>query len=219
MVDRYLPALVDFTLEDEEDKAIQKALKAAKPWDWVSEDEGERLALKRAKDKMLSYHLRRHGGNCCYCRTNLNGAGPYMTDREHVLPKGMPVYKPFSYAMWNLAAACKRCNMQFKRKGDAFVVDANDPAKFQDSENYRFIHPNFDSYSEHLMRVTAQVDTRNIVMFIKTDGSEKAFYTHEFFGLDKLQVDSFDRAQGVGVESNESDLAVQVRTLAKQFGQ
>ncbi|MDC9813455.1 MULTISPECIES: HNH endonuclease [Rhizobium] len=219
MVDRYVPALADFALDEEEAKAVEKALETEKPWDWVPEDEGERLALKRAKNKILACHLQRHGGNCCYCRTNLNGAGPYMTDREHVLPKGKPVYKPFSYAMWNLAAACKRCNMQFKRKGDAFVVDADDPAKFQDSENYRFIHPNFDAYGEHLIRVTAQVDTKNIVMFIKTVGSEKAVYTHGFFGLDELQVDSFDQAQGLVAENAETDLAARVRTLAKQFGQ
>ena len=219
MVDRYLPALADFTLEDDEANAVKKAQEKAKPWDWVPKDNSERLALKGARNKILSYHLQRHGGNCCYCRTNLNGAGPYMTDREHVLPKGKPLYKPFSYAMWNLAAACKRCNMQFKRSGDAFVVDANDPAKFQDSANYRFIHPNFDAYSEHLTRITAQVDTKNIVIFIKTANSEKAVYTHGFFGLDDLQVDSFDQAQGLDLKTSESDLAVQVRTLAKQFGQ
>jgi hypothetical protein len=219
MVDRYVPALVDFVLDEEETNAVQKALETDKPWDWVSEDVGEQLALKRAKDRILAYHLQRHGGNCCYCRTNLNGAGPYMTDREHVLPKGKPVYKPFSYAMWNLAAACKRCNMQFKRSGDTFVVDADDPAKFQDSENYRFIHPNFDEYGEHLIRFTAQVDTKNIVIFTKAAGSEKAVYTHGFFGLDELQVDSFDKAQGLVTETIETDLAAQVRSLAKQFGQ
>jgi len=219
MVDRYLPALADFALDEEEDNAVEQALKTEKPWDWVPEDAGERLALRAAKDRILAYHLQRHGGNCCYCRTNLNGAGPYMTDREHVLPKGKPVYRQFSYAMWNLAAACKRCNMQFKRKGDAFVFDTDDLAKFQDSENYRFIHPNFDAYDEHLKRMAVQVDTKNIVIFSSVEGSEKAVYTRDFFGLNELQVDSFDQAQGVVVENAETDIAAQVRALAKQFGQ
>lgn len=219
MADRYLPALADFALDEEEANAIEKALATATPWDWVAEDGDERQALRRAKDRILAYHLQRHGGNCCYCRTNLNGAGPYMTDREHVLPKGKPVYKPFSYAMWNLAAACKRCNMQFKRRGDAFVIDTDDPTKFQNSENYRFVHPNFDAYGEHLTRVTAQVDTKNLVMFIATNGSEKAVYTREFFGLDELQVDSFDQAQGLAAENAETEIADRVRTLAKHFGQ
>lgn len=219
MVDRYLPLLADFALDEEEANAVGNALETAKPWDWVPEDGGEQLALRRAKDRILAYHLQRHGGNCCYCRTNLTGAGPYMTDREHVLPKGKLSYRPFSYAMWNLAAACKRCNMQFKRKGDAFVIDTDDPTKFQTSDNYRFIHPNFDAYGEHLTRMTAQVDTRNLVIFIETNGSEKAVYTREFFGLDELQVDSFDEAQGLVAENAETALVAQVRTLAKQFGQ
>ncbi len=219
MVDRYLPALADFELGEEEAKAVEKALKTEKPWDWKPEDSSERQALRAAKDRILAYHLQRHGGNCCYCRTNLNGAGPFMTDREHVLPKGKPVYRPFSYAVWNLAAACKRCNMQFKRKGDAFVVDTTDFAKFQDSENYRFIHPSFDAYDEHLKRIAVQVDTKNIVTFINVEGSVKAVYTRDFFGLDELQVDSFDQAQGVIVENAETVFAAQVRALAKQFGQ
>ncbi|RVH05165.1 HNH endonuclease [Sinorhizobium meliloti] len=219
MVDRYLPALADFELDTDEATAVEKALETEKPWDWTPEDEGELMALKSAKDKILAYHLTRHGGNCCYCRLNLNGAGPYMTDREHILPKGKAIYKQLSYAMWNLAAACKRCNMQFKRSGHAFVVDADDPVRFQDSENYRFVHPNFDVYSEHLIRLEAQVDTKNLVIFVKSAGSEKAAYTHDFFALRELQVDSFDRAQGLDGKVLETELAVKVRDLAKQFDQ
>jgi len=219
MADPYLPALEDFELNADETAAVAKALEDDKPWDWKPEDQKELQALKSAKDKVLAYHLSRHGGNCCYCRLNLNGAGPYMTDREHILPKGKPVYKPFSYSIWNLAAACKRCNMQFKRSGDDFVVDPDDSTKFQDSENYRFIHPNFDAYGKHLIRLQAQADTNNIVIFVKTPGSEKATYTHDFFALHELQVDSFDKAQGLEEENLETELAAKVRALAKEFDQ
>ena len=219
MADPYLPALEDFELNADETAAVAKALEDDKPWDWKPEDQKELQALKSAKDKVLAYHLSRHGGNCCYCRLNLNGAGPYMTDREHILPKGKPVYKPFSYSIWNLAAACKRCNMQFKRSGDDFVVDPDDSTKFQDSENYRFVHPNFDAYGKHLIRLQAQADTKNIVIFVKTPGSEKATYTHDFFALHELQVDSFDKAQGLEEENLETELAAKVRALAKEFDQ
>ena len=219
MVDRYVPALADFQLNAAETAVIEKALQTEKPWDWISDDGNERLAMKNAKDKILSYHLQRHGGTCCYCRLNLNGVGPFMTDREHILPKGKPAYRPFSYAMWNLAAACKRCNMQFKRRGDAFVVNPDDPARFQDGANYRFIHPNFDAYSEHLTRISAQVDTRNLVMFIRATGSEKANYTHEFFALHELQVETFDLAQGATINPPETEGGDAVRALAKHFNQ
>ena len=219
MADPYLPALEDFELNADETAAVAKALEDDKPWDWKPEDQKELQALKSAKDKVLAYHLSRHGGNCCYCRLNLNGAGPYMTDREHILPKGKPLYKPFSYSIWNLAAACKRCNMQFKRSGDDFVVDPDDSTKFQDSENYRFVHPNFDAYGKHLIRLQAQADTKNIVIFVKTPGSEKATYTHDFFALHELQVDSFDKAQGLEEENLETELAAKIRALAKEFDQ
>ncbi|ENN83783.1 hypothetical protein RHSP_40950 (plasmid) [Rhizobium freirei PRF 81] len=219
MADPYLPALEDFELNADETAAVAKALEDDKPWDWKPEDQKELQALKSAKDKILAYHLSRHGGNCCYCRLNLNGAGPYMTDREHILPKGKPVYKPFSYSIWNLAAACKRCNMQLKRSGDAFVVDPDDSTKFQDSENYRFVHPNFDAYGKHLIRLQAQADAKNIVIFVKTPGSEKATYTHNFFALHELQVDSFDKAQGLEEENLETELAARVRALAREFDQ
>lgn len=219
MADPYLPALEDFELNADETAAVAKALEDDKPWDWKPDDQKELQALKSAKDKILAYHLSRHGGNCCYCRLNLNGAGPYMTDREHILPKGKEVYKPFSYSIWNLAAACKRCNMQFKRSGDAFVVDPDDSTRFQDSENYRFVHPNFDAYGKHLIRLQAQADTKNIVIFVKTPGSEKATYTHDFFALHELQVDSFDKAQGLEEENLETELAAKVRALAKEFDQ
>ena len=219
MADPYLPALEDFELNADETATVAKALQDDKPWDWKPEDQKELQALKSAKDKILAYHLSRHGGNCCYCRLNLNGAGPYITDREHILPKGKSVYKPFSYSIWNLAAACKRCNMQFKRSGDAFVVDPDDSTKFQDSENYRLVHPNFDAYGKHLIRLQAQADTKNIVIFVKTPGSEKATYTHDFFALHELQVDSFDKAQGLEEENLETELAAKVRALAKEFDQ
>lgn len=219
MADPYLPALEDFELNADETAAVAKALEDDKPWDWKPDDQKVLQSLKSAKDKILAYHLSRHGGNCCYCRLNLNGAGPYMTDREHILPKGKEVYKPFSYSIWNLAAACKRCNMQFKRSGDAFVVDPDDSTRFQDSENYRFVHPNFDAYGKHLIRLQAQADTKNIVIFVKTPGSEKATYTHDFFALHELEVDSFDKAQGLEEENLETELAAKVRALAKEFDQ
>lgn len=219
MHDAYLPALADFCFDDDEAAAVALALASDDPWSWKSTDDDENEAIKSAKEKILAYHLSRHGGNCCYCRFNLNGAGSYMTDREHILPKGKAVYKPLSYTMWNLAAACKRCNMQFKRSGDTFVVDPDDPAQFQESANYRFVHPNFDKFSDHLMRIEAQVDTKNIVIFSQTSGSAKATYTHDFFALHELQVDTFDKGQGGDGEKIETELAIRVRELAKLYGQ
>ncbi|WP_156408879.1 hypothetical protein [Rhizobium sp. Root708] len=57
--------------------------------------------------------------------------------------------------------------------------------------------------------------TQNLVIFVKTAGSEKAAYNYDFLALPELQVDSFDRAHGLDRQVLESELAVEVRGLAK----
>lgn len=219
MTDPYLPALAAFALTEDEATAIAAALEADSPWEWKPNDRGAAAAIGDLKTRILAFHLQRHGGTCCYCRTILHGAGPFMTDREHILPKGKAPFKPYSYTMWNLAAACKRCNMQFKRSGDAFVIDPNDATTFQSSANYRFVHPNFDRWEDHLTRYAVQANHKLMVLYVRADGSSKAHYTYEFFGLKDLQIDSFDEVQGIDARGQESDIGSRVRELANRFGQ
>lgn len=218
MPDPYEPALDDFAFTTEESDAIAAALQTANPWAWNSTDEATSQALASAKSKILQVHLDRHGGTCCYCRTNLHGAGPFMTDREHILPKGMAAYKPYSFTLWNLAASCKRCNLQFKRSGDGFVVDS-DTAVLQASGNYLFIHPNFDRYEDHLVRLSLQFGTATIVKFLSQGETAKARYTRAFFDLRGLEVDSCDAAQGLDLASEASEFANIAKKLVEDFGQ
>lgn len=218
MTDAYLPALDAFVFAAEESAVVAEAMKSASPWDFEPVTDAEKVALKSAKNKILAYHLLRHGGNCCYCRTNLNGAGPYMTDREHVLPKGRPAYKPYSFTLWNLAAACKRCNMQFKKSGDSFVVDKDDPTKFESSDNYRFVHPNFDRWNDHLKRFAVQDGEMNLVKFVRKQ-SDKAAFTHQFFDFGGLEVDTFDQAQGLAILGEDSPAAAALRDLITAYRQ
>lgn len=218
MADPYLPPLSGFAFDVAEIAIIDQALASAKPWDYVPGSDAEIALLKSAKEKILGLHLQRHGWTCCYCRTNLQGAGPFMTDREHILPKGKPAYVALSYTLWNLAAACKRCNLQFKRSGDDFVIDGDDPAALQASDNYRFVHPNFDLWDKHLTRLAVQVNAKNIVKILRKD-SAKAAYSYDFFNLQDFEIDSFDAAQGLETEFKESAAVVELRKLAEAFGQ
>ncbi len=218
MADPYLPALIDFAFDAAEAKVIKSALASAKPWDYKPVSAAEVALLKSAKKKILDLHLKRHGWTCCYCRTNLKGAGPFMTDREHVLPKGKAAYKSLSYTLWNLAAACKRCNMQFKGSGEGFVIDGADAAKFPESTNYRFVHPNFDRWEDHFTRLGIQVNATNIVKIVRK-GSNKAAYAHDFFNLEDFEIDSFDAAQGLENDPEVSAALFELRKLAKAFGQ
>ena len=218
MPDPYAPLLEQFKLDAEETAVIALAIASKKPWDFVPGSAAEIALLKSAKDKILILHLERHGWTCCYCRTNLKGAGPFMTDREHILPKGKPAYAKLSYALWNLAAACKRCNIQFKRSGDGFVIDSSDANALLASENYRFVHPNFDCWDDHLTRIAFQVNAKNIVKIYRKT-TDKAAYTYDFFNLQDLEIDSFNIAQGGKIAEPESAAVIEFLKIAQEFGQ
>lgn len=218
MTDPYLPSLAAFAFDPAEIAVINLALASSKPWDFVPANTAEIALLKSAKAKILDLHLQRHGWTCCYCRMNLKGAGPFMTDREHILPKGKTAYKSLSYTLWNLAAACKRCNLQFKRSGDGFVINGSDSTALENAGNYRFVHPNFDFWDDHLIRISVQVNAKNIVKILRKD-SAKASYTYDFFKLEEFEIDSFDAAQGLDNETEESAAIVELRKLTKAFGQ
>jgi hypothetical protein len=218
-VDRYVPLLSAFALTADEKNAIASALATADPWGWKSKNNAEATAIASAKTKILNYHLERHGKKCCYCRVNLKGAGPFLTDREHVLPKHVAIYKPLSYAMWNLGIACKRCNMEYKKKKTDFVVAPTDATLFTDSANYLFIHPNFDLYREHMTRSALEVNEAVLVKYTVKPESSKGPYTYDYFNLRGLEVDSFDSAQGLDSSADLGDVALQVKALANAFGQ
>ncbi|MGS4887053.1 HNH endonuclease [Roseibium sp. MB-4] len=218
MADRYLPALAMFSLDENEQSAITEALTTADPWGWQPGG-AKQAAITAAKEKIRDYHLSRHRSRCCYCRVNLQGAGPFMTDREHVLPKSIPEYRSLSYTMWNLGIACKRCNMEYKKNKSDFVVAPGNVAALVEADNYRFIHPNFDLYSEHLERSSVEANDTVIVKYTVSPDSPKGAFTYDYFNLRGLEVGSFDDAQGVHKSENLSKGALEVQALADQYGQ
>lgn len=218
VVDRYLPTLDAFTLTADEQEAVKSALATRRPWDWEPGG-AEAVLIASAKAKIRDHHLKRHGNKCCYCRVNLYGGGPFMTDREHVLPKSIAAYRALSYTMWNLGIACKRCNLEYKKGRTDFVVASNDATLFADGANYRFIHPNFDLYREHMSRSAQEADEAVLVKYTIVSGSSKGAYTYGYFNLRGLEVDSFDRAQGLDAPENFGEAALAARSLAEDFGQ
>lgn len=213
--DAYLPALSALVFSDDEKDAIAAALAKEKPWKEKND------FIKSAKKKIREHHLARHGKTCCYCRTVLHGGGDFMIDREHVLPKGTAVYKPFSYAIWNLSVSCKRCNLDLKKSDDCFVIDKTNVASFQVSSNYRIIHPNFDVWEHHLSRECRQSNQKVMVKYSRIGTNEKGQYTYDYFKLKNLEINTFDEGQGIERPAalNESPAALAVRAAAIEHGQ
>lgn len=213
MTDPYIPTLASFTFTRREKKAIAAAMLTAKPWGEKNDD------IAAAKASIRALHLARRGSTCCYCCTNLFGGGPFMTDREHVLPKRK--YKAYTFEVWNLSVSCKRCNMALKGEKDGFVVDKSATAPFQDSTNYRLIHPNFDDWEKHLMREMSQINMKVVVKFTVVGDSAKGTYTHTFFKLRELETDSYDKAQGIvrTPPQSLSEGALEAKAIARDTGQ
>jgi hypothetical protein len=211
MSDAYQPGLDTLILTHEEQAAILAAMATKHPWD-VEND-----AIASVKSKIRAHHLARHANTCCYCRTNLYGGGYFMIDREHVLPKMK--YRRFTFAIWNLSVSCKRCNLQFKGESDHFVINKQDSAEFESSNNYHIVHPNYDEWELHLGRVSQQSNKSLLVIYTILNDSQKGCYTHHFFALKELEVNSFDEGQGIERKSVESDAVVEAREIAKDHGQ
>lgn len=219
MDDAYSPGLGGFAFTAAETGVITSALATSKPWDWKKSDPLY-ADVQAIKKKIEVFHLARHNNQCCYCRRSLAGAGHFMIDREHVLPKSVPAYRPLTFTIWNLGISCKRCNMEYKKERVDFVVDNADEDARLLSSNYLLIHPNFDKYEDHISHILNQENGRVVQKFTKQAGSVKAEFTYTFFNLRGLEVDGFDEAQGA-IDKDEilGEGALEARALAEHFGQ
>jgi hypothetical protein len=134
---------------------------------------------------------------CCYCRRDFRDEHNIVIDIEHVLPKSR--YAEFIFEMDNLNISCKRCNMKIKGEKHDFVEDVttirND---FKISKQYKFIHPNFDIYHENLDHLNITINNSKLVKFNKK--SKKGDYTYNYFQLDKIEINTFNAAQGIVVK-------------------
>lgn len=170
--------------------------------------------------KKIKAHYRTHQGEqCCYCRKNSHGEFNMVLDIEHILPKGRTQFRKFMFNIINLSVSCKRCNMLVKKDDISFITETADFENTPfDSANYKFIHPNVDKYFQHLIY---EVSIKNDVTMIKYSvvaSSYKGAFTYKYFKLNELEIDSFNRSQGLdeNVEisnSIASDIALEVEQL------
>lgn len=183
------PSFDSFIFDQTDLDAIAQAkAEGGKVWD------SERLKGLRARIK--NHHLAIQDEQCCYCKRNLTGEFPLVVDVEHILPKR--TFPELMFDIANLSVACKRCNMNIKGQKVDFVVDLTSvKSNHRHPHLYQFIHPNFDDYFAHLGRIECHVNGRKMVKYVVTEGSAKGKYTYHYFRLSELEIDSFDKAQGL----------------------
>ena len=196
MKDPYQPSIASFVISSEEQEAIEVALSHANPWDhdaWPLRP--FRNKLKSVKQKIRDFHMQRQGNNCCYCKVNIYGVGPFGVDQEHVLPKSK--FKDLSYTISNLSVSCKPCNMEMKGSRVDFLVDSDAVhMQHESSDQYLIVHPNLDRWSDFLDRKSEQTVTATLVKYKILGCQPKGKFTYDFFKLSRLEVDSFNVAQG-----------------------
>ena len=138
-------------------------------------------------------------------------------DIEHVLPKCNGKFPQYTFDQRNLSVSCKRCNMGIKRNDTSFYnggLDEPDPFK---SEHYKFIHPNLDNIDNHLEFHSETHNTKIMIKYRVVNASLKGKYAFAYFQLQKLELNSFDEAQGLtDVTPSESlppDLAKELNAV------
>ncbi|MDV2905223.1 hypothetical protein R0H17_26740 [Phytobacter diazotrophicus] len=158
--------------------------------------------LKELKSRIKEHLKVRQDHVCCYCLRNLHGEFNFVIDIEHILPKHR--FTNFMFTLDNLAASCKRCNMKMKGRRIDFITENfdNNPNPFA-SENYFFIHPNSDHFEEHIAFTHTQIGREIAIFYNVIDNSPKGLFSYDFFRLDKLVKNSFDKAQGISVEDED----------------
>ena len=98
--------------------------------------------------------------------------------------------------------------MDIKGEDRSFIIDEKMAHESPDNkENYRFIHPNFDDYFEHIQFDVVIRNAKSLIKYTVLNGSDKGTFTRKYFELEKIEMDTFNEAQGVktGVK-NYSDM-------------
>lgn len=143
---------------------------------------------------------------CCYCKKDFSDEFNMVIDIEHILPKKK--YRAYTFELFNLSIACKRCNMRIKgEKTDFIEEEENIEENRLNSNYYKFIHPNLDQYFNHLEVFQIIRNDKKFIKYVVLNNSSKGSYTYDYFKLDKREIDTLNEAQGIErIESEISEL-------------
>ncbi len=193
-----------FEFKEEDKKNITKARdEGGKVW--------ENELVADLKHRIKEHFLADLEECCCYCRKNIHSEFKFVLDIEHILPKSK--YDDLMFELFNLSVSCKRCNMLIKRDNVSFIVnEVQLRENFENQEMYAFVHPNLDNYYEHLNLVHIQFNQHRIIKYFVVEKSSKGKFAYDFLKLSDLEMDSYDKAQGIKTPQELSE-KIDVRTI------
>lgn len=161
---------------------------------WNHED----LADIKRKIKVYYRNLD-NSESCCYCKRDFRDEFNMVIDIEHILPKSR--YEEFMFDIHNLNISCKRCNMNIKKERHDFVVDTTTiRANYRQSDQYYFIHPNLDNFEDNINYFKVDLNGKKLTKYKAL--TDKGRYSYTYFGLDRIEVNTFSEAQGIVVKDD-----------------
>lgn len=162
----------------------------------------ENAILSTIKRRIKLYYRTGNSEQCCYCKRDLQDEFNMVIDIEHILPKANVMFTEYMFDFENLNISCKRCNMNIKKNRIDFIVDLNTiKPNYKVSGKYHFIHPNLDSYFDHIDYESTIRNNKKLIKY--TSKSDKGEYTYLYFHLNRIEIDTLSKAQGVEIKANE----------------
>jgi hypothetical protein len=162
----------------------------------------ENSILGAIKRRIKQHYRNGNFEQCCYCKRDLQDEFNMVIDIEHILPKANIIFSEYMFDIENLNISCKRCNMNIKKNRIDFIVNLHTiKPNYKVSEKYHFIHPNFDNYFDHIDYESTIRNNKKLIKY--TSKSEKGKYTYLYFHLNRIEIDTLSRAQGVDIEITE----------------
>ncbi|AZB33994.1 HNH endonuclease [Chryseobacterium bernardetii] len=165
----------------------------------IAEEAGGKIwynsTLDRLKRKIKDSFTNCETAQCCYCARLFKGEFNMVIDLEHVLPQEH--YSTERFNLNNLNIACKRCNMEIKKSDTSFIANkVLMGTNYYDSIHYKIVHPNLDTYANHIIIKQMREGDLILYKYICKD-KQKGKYTYDYFKLNELEIDTINEAQGI----------------------
>lgn len=167
-------------------------------------------SIKSIKEHIKKHYKKEQRYTCVYC-CNINptnhGSSWHI---EHIIPK--EINQQLMFESENLCLSCPDCN-QYKGNKKVLVGDL---VYSRNSEDFIIIHPHYDEYNNHILRVG--------MMYLPKNGSEKGKNTIRICKLFRFiplafdgeirDVDFYDLIDSTKINEENYDMEIERLTLA-----
>ncbi|HDT6551090.1 TPA: HNH endonuclease [Serratia marcescens] len=110
---------------------------------WDNNDDRSIVDIKKF---IKDYYIQAQDYTCPYCKQRIEVNHNSSWDAEHIIPKS--THPKFMFEPLNLCVSCKDCNNEKRDK--PVLVNINRRTLPTNSEDYTFVHPHLDDYSQHI---------------------------------------------------------------------